>query len=123
MRTFLAILLGFALWSALWVGGHQAALSAWPALYGEGGIPASAATYAGYLAFSVVCSLLSGWLAGLLSVAGSRAVLVLGVVLLLVGVGFQASVWSQEPLWYHLVFLGLLVPATLAGGRRRARVA
>jgi hypothetical protein len=25
-----------------------------------------------------------------------------------------------EPLWYHLVFLGLLMPATLVGGRPRA---
>ncbi|HEX6882059.1 MAG TPA: hypothetical protein VF530_01700 [Planctomycetota bacterium] len=120
MRTFLALLLGFALWSALWVGGHQAALSAWPSLYDEGGIPRASATYAGYLVFSVLCSLLAGGLARLVAAQGSRAVLVLGLLLVGVGIGFQASVWSQEPLWYHLVFLGLLLPATLAGGRRRA---
>jgi hypothetical protein len=33
----------------------------------------------------------------------------------------QASAWSALPLWYHLPFLALLVPACLLGGRMTAR--
>jgi hypothetical protein len=30
------------------------------------------------------------------------------------------SAWQLTPVWYHLVFLALLVPAVLYGGRLRA---
>ena len=40
---------------------------------------------------------------------------VLGLLLLVVGVGVQAAMWNLMPLWYHLPFLALLLPATLAG--------
>lgn len=121
MRTTLAIVAGFLLWSALWVGGHQAAVAAFPSWYEGEGIPSGTALFAGYLAFSVVCSYLSGWLTSKLAAQESRAPLLLGLLLLLVGIGVQASVWSREPLGYHVVFLALLVPVTLAGGRRRKR--
>ncbi len=47
----------------------------------------------------------------------------LGVLLLLTGIGVQASVRDLMPVWYHVVFLALLIPATiiaakLAGGVR-----
>lgn len=121
MRTTLAIVAGFLLWSALWVGGHQAAVAAFPSWYEGEGIPSGTAIFAGYLAFSVVCSYLSGQLTSRIAARESRAVLGLGLLLLLVGIGVQASVWNREPLAYHLCFLALLVPATLLGGRRRAR--
>lgn len=38
-----------------------------------------------------------------------------------VGVAVQASVGSALPLWYHLAFLALLAPATLAGALLRPR--
>jgi hypothetical protein len=40
-------------------------------------------------------------------------------VLLLMGIGFEVSAWQLTPVWYHLVFLVLLVPAVLYGGRLR----
>jgi hypothetical protein len=40
---------------------------------------------------------------------------VLGVVLAGVGAFVQSRVWKLMPLWYHLSFLLLLVPVTLAG--------
>ena len=38
-------------------------------------------------------------------------------VLLLTGIGVQASVWSLMPTWYHVTFLALVVPMTLLGSR------
>ena len=38
---------------------------------------------------------------------------VVAVLLRATGVGVQASVWTLMPVWYHLGFLGLLVPGCL----------
>jgi uncharacterized membrane protein len=123
MRLVLAVIAGFALWSVLWVGAHQGALALAPQLYDSGGIPTSPAIYAAYLALSIVCSLLAGKVARAVSTRGSGAVLALGLVLLAVGIAVQTSAWAQQPLWYHLAFLVLLVPMCLVGGRARARPA
>jgi hypothetical protein len=74
-----------------------------------------------------VCSLASGWTTAI--VVGRSAmtpVLILGVILLAVGVLVQGLNWDKLPLWYHLPFLALLVPATVLGGmlcRRPANAA
>ena len=43
------------------------------------------------------------------------AVLTLAGLLLATGIAVQAAAWSTMPLWYHLTFLFLLVPMTIAG--------
>jgi hypothetical protein len=40
---------------------------------------------------------------------------ILSVLLIVVGVFVQAQLWRLLPAWYHLSFLILLLPATLAG--------
>jgi hypothetical protein len=35
------------------------------------------------------------------------------------GVFIQAQYWSRIPLWYHLIFLGLLIPMTYLGAKTR----
>ena len=68
---------------------------------------------------SVIFSVASGYIAAVLAKENSRAPMILGIILLLVGIGVQASVWSLLPVWYHLIFLILLVPATIFGGKMR----
>ena len=46
-----------------------------------------------------------------------RAALVLSILLLLVGVLVEIIAWRYLPIWYHFLFLFLLIPATLAGGK------
>jgi hypothetical protein len=47
----------------------------------------------------------------------SQAGLVVLVILLFAsGCYFELSAWTLTPVWYHCVFLGMLVPATVAGG-------
>jgi hypothetical protein len=55
------------------------------------------------------------WIAG----TGGRALMTFGILLLLANLFFhlREPTWSDYPLWYHLVFLGYLVPLTLFGGR------
>ena len=71
---------------------------------------------------SVVFSVAVGWITT--AIAGSndyRAALLLALIQLGLGIFFQAQAWSLMPLWYHLPFLLLLVPATLLGARLRMR--
>jgi hypothetical protein len=49
-----------------------------------------------------------------------RTVWVFAVIQLVVGIGFEVSYWAMTPVWYHLVFLALLVPATVWGGALKA---
>ena len=46
-----------------------------------------------------------------------RAVWILAFVQLAIGIAVEASYWELMPVWYHLLFLALLIPATVYGGR------
>ena len=41
----------------------------------------------------------------------------LGILLLLAFIPVHLRLWSLFPLWYHLVFLGTLVPLIVLGSR------
>jgi hypothetical protein len=44
---------------------------------------------------------------------------VLGLSLLGSGAFVESAVWHLMPVWYHVVFLGMLIPATLLGRKLR----
>jgi hypothetical protein len=75
-----------------------------------------------FIVYSVALSVLAGWIAGRVAARGQpmRAVAILAALQLALGIVAELSYWSLMPLWYHLVFLSLLVPATLYGGRLAA---
>jgi hypothetical protein len=43
----------------------------------------------------------------------------LAVIQLGLGIVAEVSYWHLMPVWYHLVFLATVVPATVAGGYLR----
>ena len=72
----------------------------------------------GVLALSVVCSLAGGFVSAKIDkVTSGRAALWLGVALVATGAFVQFNVWQQMPVWYHVIFLAALIPATLHGSR------
>lgn len=117
-----AVAAGFALWSVLWVGGNALAAGMFPEQLALGERVADPLVLVVLIVASVVISMVSGYAAA--AIAGRdqalRAVQVLAGVLLLVGVAVEVSGWDLTPAWYHLVFLALLVPATIMGGRLRS---
>ena len=123
MRAVLGVVLGYAVWTALWLGGGQAVHAAYPAeldAFAAGEPLTSTAPLGVTLALSVLCSLVAGFTTS--RVVGQNAnkpVLLMAVLLLLTGIGVQASVWNLMPLPYHVAFLALLVPVCLLGARRR----
>jgi hypothetical protein len=48
---------------------------------------------------------------------------VVGIVLLIVGLGVEIAGWGRTPVWYHLVFLALLIPGVLVGAKLSRRSA
>ena len=121
-RAILAILAGAAVWPALWVGGTQAAQAAFPSVLAAG----QPVTHVGALLGLILYSLLLSMLAGYVTAAVAHrnplpAMWALAVLQLVLGVIAEVSAWSMTPAWYHVVFLALIVPATVYGGLLRVR--
>jgi len=120
-RSILAVVAGVVLWSVLWVSFNMGMQAAFPAIIDPTRYLDHVPVLITYIVVSFILSVAAGWVTAL--VAGRKPVqhaLALGVVQLMLGIGFEASYWSLLPVWYHVVFLALLVPGNLLGGRIRA---
>jgi hypothetical protein len=121
-RAILAVLAGAAVWAVLWVGGTQAAQAAFPEILPVGQPLTHSGALVGYIGYSVLLSLLAGYVTAAVAHKNPMpAVWGLATLQLALGIGFEVSAWSLTPLWYHLVFLALIVPATVYGGLLRVR--
>ena len=125
IRAVIAVVVGYVAWSGLWIGGSALFFTEASRMVERGEPFTQTRPLLGALGQSVLCLIVAGAIAGRIARRKARGASgVLGALLLLTGIAVQASVWSLEPLWYHLAFLVLLVPATLVGawipGRWRA---
>ena len=117
VRSILGVVVGFALWSAMWLAGQATLFAGAMKVVAAGQRYEDAPVLGGLVVYSVVCSVVSGLVCALIARGSRAAAVVLAVLLLAVGVGFEVSAWGLTPVWSHLVFLVLLVPATLIGAR------
>ena len=121
-RAVLAVIAGAVVWAVLWVGGTMAAGAAFPSVLPAGQPVTDSAALLGLIVYSVALSMLAGYVtAAIASTRPMPAVRALAVLQLVLGIGFEVSAWSLTPVWYHVVFLLLIVPATVYGGRLRAQ--
>jgi hypothetical protein len=118
MRNVIAVIGGFVVWSALWLAGNAGLKGSMPARFDMDGFTQDNLVLGLAIVLSVLCSLVGGWVTGRLAVRPAAAGAVLGVLLLAVGIVVQSAAWSRMPLWYHLIFLALLVPMARSGARR-----
>lgn len=122
LRSLLAVVAGYAVWTVVFLGGSAGMRAAFASLHDADGGTAHLGLLLGYLALSVVASLAAGATTAKLSTdRPMRWVTVLAILLLATGIPVQIGSWSMLPVWYHLAFLGALVPATLLGGRSVTR--
>ena len=122
LRSILAVAAGFALWTVLWLGSNGLTAAAAPDAFNPDGSTDAVGLLLLFLVLSVVFSVVSGYVTALVARRKeAQHALYLGLLLLAVGLFVQVQVWDLMPLWYHLLFLVLLVPAALVGGRLRAR--
>ncbi len=121
-RSILAVLAGFLAWSILWVVSNIVIAGAFPEAFAEDGSTQSVGLLALLLFDSAAFSILSGWLTGVVAKVKQVAHgIALGVALLAVGIAVQAGYWDVLPIWYHLIFLALLLPMATLGGRLAVR--
>ncbi|HEY2068883.1 MAG TPA: hypothetical protein VGG48_04960 [Rhizomicrobium sp.] len=73
------------------------------------------------LSMSGASSLVSGYVASLISRESPRAALIAGVVLLACFVPFHLTIWDKFPLWYHLTFFVSLPVLSVIGSRFSGR--
>jgi hypothetical protein len=115
-RTVLAVAAGFVLWTVLWLATNTILQNSLPQLYAPAG-GATVGLLMLLLALSALYTISSAYLtAAIAPQEPERHALYLGGALLLVGIFVQAQNWYLAPLWYHLLFLGLLVPVAMLGG-------
>ena len=122
MRLILGVIVGYAVWSVVWLGTNQVVFAEAGEVMAAGETVTQTGTLLGVLALSIVCSILGGLVAAKIGRnRASAAVIGTGVLLLLTGIFVQMSSWALMPTWYHLSFLALLIPATIVGGKFGAR--
>ena len=124
-RVVVGVLAGAVVWAVLWVGGTAGAQAAFPELLDPTQRLEHVGALLGFIGYSVVLSILAGYVAATMAgvadrATGMRAAWILAGLQLALGVFFEVSSWDLLPVWYHLVFLALIVPATVYGGRLRA---
>ncbi len=120
MRQTMAVVVGFIVWSALWLILNLALKDAGlvPADPSQAIVEARPLLF--LLAGSLIISLIAGYLAAAIrGKVGYGVIVILGLALLAVGIFFQIQYWHLMPLWYHITFLVLLLPLCLAGARLR----
>ena len=122
LRSILAVIAGFASWTVLWLSSNQLLFRLFRSKFDDQMMSSDTGLLAAILALSVLFSIVAGWITA--AVAKRSPIphtLALGAVQLAVGIFVQSMVWDQMPLWYHLVFLTLLVPGNVVGGWLRGR--
>lgn len=117
-RNLLAAALGYLVWTAVFLGGSAGIRRAMASVHDQAGLTSDVTALSAYLAVSVVASLLAGYAVGRIAHAPkAKWVWITALALFATGVPVQLGVWDQLPLWYNVVFLLLLVPVTILGGR------
>ena len=73
------------------------------------------------LSIAVITSLAAGGIVRIIAPASRPAPWIVGGVMLLLFLPVHIQIWSHFPIWYHLFFLGTLVPSVALGARLRLR--
>lgn len=110
------IVAGYFAWTVIFLGGSAVLRSAMSGVHDAEGLTRDPIALALYLVLSFAASFVAGRVTA--RIAGEmRPVVILAGLLLATGIPVQIGSWTLLPIWYHLIFLGMLVPMTLAGGR------
>ena len=119
-RSIVAVVVAWVLWTALWLGGTAAAGALFPSAVTAGQPLFHTGALIGFLVWSVVASLVAGYVCATVKKESPMVtVWSLAVIQFVIGTLIELSGWGNTPAWYHLVFLALLIPATVWGGKLR----
>ena len=120
MRSVVAVGAGILSWGLLWVSANAGLAAVLPTRFDAAGVATDPLVLVAFLGICTLLCVMAGWLCA--RIAGRsimKHVLALALIQLAIGIAVQTSVWGLMPAWYHLSFLGLVVPMHLVGGKLR----
>ena len=129
IRIIAAVALGFVSWLVVWLSIEKTLSSIWPDWYGSekkafeevlknGGNFVPTSKVLGLdIVFGALSCLIAGFVSAWIANESSRSPVFVAGLLLLVGVLKLVMSWKYVPLWYHVIFTGLLFPMTVLGGK------
>lgn len=130
VKIVLGVIAGFIAWSIMWIGSDQVLINTidWygvhqlafeKAMINKEPFTASMTVLLMNIGRAVIISLLAGFLAAVVANENRYSTLVLGILLIAFGAMVEVIAWNYLPVWYHVVFLVLLIPVTVIGGKLR----
>ena len=129
LKIVLGVIAGFVAWSVLWIGSDQVLIMASPSWYGihqdnfqlamtnQDPFRADTTILVMNLVRAVIISIMAGFLSAFVAAENRRTPLILGILLFAFGLMVEIMAWNYLPIWYHVVFLALLIPFTVLGGK------
>jgi len=128
LRIVLGVIAGFVSWLIVWVGSEKILSAIWPAfgvhqrafeeaIKNGGQFTADTTMLLTHIVLSSIVSVMAGSLAAVIAGENSRAPLVLGFMLLALGILKAVMSWPYVPIWYHIIFTGILLPMAIMGGK------
>lgn len=122
LRSIASIVAGAVVWAVLWVGSSAGLATALPHIIQPGVRLENVSVLVLYIVLSVIFSIGAGYVTAMVAKRKEIAhTLALGLLQLALGIYFELSYWELLPVWYHLVFLVLLIPGNVSGGYIRMR--
>jgi hypothetical protein len=120
LRSILAVIAGSITWMVTALGADSLLMNIFPQWYNGGGLVESIPVLLLSGFYALLFSVLGGYVTALIARRHElQHVSILGVLQLLMGIMATIKFWHTAPVWYHLTFLVLLVPANLLGGYLR----
>lgn len=127
LRIVLGVIGGFIGWVLVWFVSEKGLSAIWPAfgvhqrafeeaVKNGGQFTADTTMLLTHIVTGSIVSVMAGALAALIA-ENSKAPMVVGILLLLLGVMKAVMSWQHVPLWYHVVFTAMLLPMAIVGGR------
>ncbi|MCB0139613.1 MAG: hypothetical protein KDE50_06850 [Caldilineaceae bacterium] len=116
VRNTLAVLVGFSVWAALFIGSISLLFKS----ASNSPNMAELNNEPGMLIFLILLGLIYAVIAGLITartanISPTIPTLILGLTLLIASLAAQIRFWEMLPVWYHLSFLLLLIPGVFMG--------
>jgi hypothetical protein len=131
LRIVLGVVGGFIGWMIMFIGSEKIISAIWPAFgvnqkafeeavkngAGASGFTADTAMLLTQLVLGLAVSLLAGILAALIAGENSKAPLIAGCLLLVMGIAKAVMSWQYVPIWYHVIFTTMLLPLAILGSK------
>ncbi len=128
LRIILGVIGGFVGWLIVWIGIEKGLSALWPAfgvhqkafedvIKNGGEFAADNTMLVTHVVVGSLVSVMAGALAALIAGENSKAPLIAGCLLLVMGIMKAVMSWQYVPLWYHAVFTLMLLPLAIVGGK------